>query len=210
MKKIDDNISKLTEYIFDFSEQNGYLPSVREMASFLDIKSTSTISYYLNVLEKRNILKRNSVKNKARAFELIKPEAENSFEEYDPTKFTRIPLVGTITAGNPILAVENFEETFAVPTSLFKGDDLFMLTVNGESMINAGILDGDLIIVHKQSYADNGEIVAALINDRATVKRFYKEKDRFRLQPENPNMEPIYTDEVSILGKVVGVIRKSV
>ena len=117
-------------------------------------------------------------------------------------------MVGKITAGEPILAVENTEEYFLASPSLFRGDGLFILTVSGESMINAGIFDGDKIVIRQQSSAENGEIVAALIDGMATVKRFYKEDDRYRLQPENDAMGPIYTDHVEILGKVIGLIRK--
>ena len=122
--------------------------------------------------------------------------------------YVKIPIVGKITAGEPILAVENTEEYFIASPSLFRGDGLFILTVSGESMINAGIFNGDKIVVRQQSTAQNGEIVAALIDGLATVKRFYKEENRYRLQPENDTMEPIYTDHVEILGKFVGLIRK--
>ena len=117
-------------------------------------------------------------------------------------------MLGVITAGEPILAVENCEEYFMVSPNLFRGDGLFMLTVKGESMINAGIFNGDQIIVRQQSYADNGEIVASLIDGSATVKRFYKENGHYRLQPENDTMSPIIVDEVQILGKVIGLVRK--
>ena len=208
MRNLDENIKKLMDYIVDFNSKNGYMPSIREMAKEIGIKSTSTINYYINILEEKNLLKRNSQKNRARAFEIVKETPKFvRYNEYCP-EITNIPLVGTITAGQPILAVENIESQFGFPDDMFGSGDLFMLNVTGESMINAGIYNNDIIIVHKQSYAQNGEIVAALIDDCATVKRFYKEKDRIRLQPENPTMNPIYCDECLILGKVVGLVRK--
>ena len=129
------------------------------------------------------------------------------FNEFCPN-IVNIPLVGTITAGTPILAVENIESQFGFPEDMFGSNELFMLNVTGESMIDAGIYNNDIIIVHKQNYANNGEIVAALIDDCATVKRFFKEKDRIRLQPENSTMSPIYCDNCLILGKVVGLVRR--
>ena len=196
------------DYIVEFSNSYGYMPSVREMAKHIGIKSTSTINYYISILEQRNYLKRNESRNKARALEIIKETPKFvRYNEYCP-EITNIPLVGTITAGAPILAIENIESQFGFPEDMFGSSDLFMLNVTGESMINAGIYNNDIIIVHKQSTAENGEIVAALIDDCATVKRFYKEKDRIRLQPENPTMSPIYCDNCVILGKVVGLVRR--
>lgn len=207
MRNIENNLTNLISFINDFNSTNGYLPSVREMANHLNIKSTSTINYYLNILEERNIIKRNSQKNIARAFEILKQPRVNIFGRITP-RMIDVPLVGNITAGEPILAIENVEDSFSLPFNLFNNEDLFMLKVNGESMINAGINDGDTIVVHKQNYAVNGEIVVALISESATVKRFYKEPTMIRLQPENPSMQPIYCKEVQILGKVVGLIRK--
>ena len=123
-------------------------------------------------------------------------------------KTTNIPLIGTVAAGKPIFAYENYEEQFEFSPNLFKGDGLFMLTIKGDSMIDAGILDGDKVIVKHQNYADNTDIVVAMINGNATVKRFYKEENHIRLQPENSTLEPIYCFNVDILGKVVGLIRK--
>ena len=207
MRNLENNLKALMNYIVDFNTENGYLPSVREMANHVGIKSTSTINYYINILEQRNLIKRNS-QNKARAFEILSNPQKPSTVYQPQYNLTNIPLVGTITAGTPILAVENIDSQYELSADLFGTGDLFMLKVSGESMINAGIYDGDLIVVHKQQTAENGEIVAALIDDSATVKRFYKEKDCIRLQPENPTMEPIYVKSVTILGKVVGLIRK--
>lgn len=208
MRNLEHNLKSLMDFIVTFNDQNGYMPSMREMASQIGIKSTSTINYYINILVKRNLLKRNEQKNIARALEIAKETPKFvQYNKYCP-EITNIPLVGTITAGTPILAVENVESQFGFPDDMFGGNDLFMLNVTGESMINAGILNNDIIIVHKQSYAENGEIVAALIDDCATVKRFYKEENCIRLQPENPTMKPIYAENVQILGKVVGLVRK--
>ena len=208
MRNLDDNLKKLMDFVVDFNSKNGYMPSVREIAKNIGVKSTSTVNYYINVLEQKNLLKRNSQKNCARAFEIVKETPKFvRYNEYCP-EITNIPLVGTVTAGSPIYAVENIESQFGFPDDMFGTDDLFMLNVTGESMINAGIYNNDIIVVHKQSYANNGEIVVALLDDCATVKRFFKEENRFRLQPENPTMSPIYSDNVVILGKVVGLIRK--
>lgn len=208
MRNLETNLKSLMDYIVEFSSTYGYMPSVREMANHIGIKSTSTINYYISVLEQRNYLRRNSSKNKARALEIIRETPKFvRYNEYCP-EITNIPLVGTITAGKPILAIENIESQFGFPEDMFGSSDLFMLSVTGESMINAGIYNNDIIVVHRQSHAENGEIVAALIDDCATVKRFYKEKDRIRLQPENPTMSPIYCDDCVILGKVVGLVRK--
>ena len=169
------------------------------MCRAIKVSSTSTISYYLNKLENNGLIKKSP--NKNRALEIVG-------ETINFSDYVKIPMVGKITAGEPILAVENTEEYFLASPSLFRGDGLFILTVSGESMINAGIFDGDKIVIRQQSSAENGEIVAALIDGMATVKRFYKEDGRYRLQPENDAMGPIYTDHVEILGKVIGLIRK--
>lgn len=190
---------ELLNFIRNHQEEFGYPPTVREMCRAIKVSSTSTISYYLNKLENNGLIKKSP--NKNRALEIIG-------ETINFSDYVKIPMVGKITAGEPILAVENTEEYFLASPSLFRGDGLFILTVSGESMINAGIFDGDKIVIRQQSSAENGEIVAALIDGMATVKRFYKEDGRYRLQPENDAMGPIYTDHVEILGKVIGLIRK--
>ena len=190
---------ELLNFIRNHQEEFGYPPTVREMCRAIKVSSTSTISYYLNKLENNGLIKKSP--NKNRALEIVG-------ETINFSDYVKIPMVGKITAGEPILAVENTEEYFLESPSLFRGDGLFILTVSGESMINAGIFDGDKIVIRQQSSAENGEIVAALIDGMATVKRFYKEDGRYRLQPENDAMGPIYTDHVEILGKVIGLIRK--
>ena len=209
LKKSQENLNELYNFIKTFTEKNSYPPSVREMAAHLGVKSTSTVAYYLDKLEKAGKLKKNPSKN--RALELIEDKKVGVVDKIKQSVnalVNPIPMLGVVTAGQPILAVEEHEEVYNMPTSLFNGDDLFMLKIKGESMINAGIFDGDKIIVAKQSYAKNGDMVVALIEDEVTVKTFYKENNRYRLQPENDTMEPIYVNELQILGKVVGLIRK--
>lgn len=197
---------QLLDFIKSFQNTHSYPPTVREMCRAINVNSTSTIAYYISKLEKNGFIKKSPFKN--RALEIVQKDEPEKKPLFDNNTFTRIPLVGTITAGVPILAVENTEEYFMVTPNMFRGDDLFMLTVSGDSMINAGILNGDKIVVQKCPTAENGEIVAAMIDGSATVKRFYKENGHFRLQPENDTMSPIYADNVTILGKVVGLLRK--
>ena len=210
MKKSQENLEKLLSFIKTFTLNNGYPPTVREMATHLNVKSTSTIAYYLEKLEKDGKLKKSPSKN--RALEVIGSKVKNNsyIKSSLPGSYltTSIPMLGVVTAGQPIFAQENYDEVLEMPSSLFAGDELFMLNVKGDSMINAGIFDGDKIVVKKQNTAKNGDVVVALIGEEATVKTYYKENNRFRLQPENDSMEPIYTNELSILGIVIGLIRK--
>ncbi len=206
-KAIEEKTARLYDYIKQYQADKGFPPSVREMCSAMHLNSTSTITYYLNHLEKQGLIRRGAFKN--RAIEIVNRAIPS--DNIQNLEFIRsyipVPILGKITAGQPILAVENYEEVFYMPAGLFRGDDLFMLTVSGESMIDAGIMDGDKVVIHKQDTAENGEIVAALIEDSATIKRFYKEQGHYRLQPENPTMSPIIVDRVTIIGKVVGLIR---
>lgn len=190
---------KVLEFIQSFTEKNSYPPSVRDMCQGLNISSTATIVYHLRKLEKQGKLNRDSKKN--RAIEIVG-------QEKAPLK-KKIPIVGKVAAGTPILATENIEDTISFSDNVFGGeqDELFILNVQGESMINAGIFDGDKIVVHKQATAETGEIVVAMVEDSATVKRFYKENGHIRLQPENDYMDPIIVEDAVILGKVVGLIR---
>ena len=195
----------LLDYIRVFQDEKGFPPSVREMCEAIDVSSTSTIAYYLTKLEDAGHIRK--TQNKNRAIEVL-AKYDKPISTTENRDFTCIHVLGTITAGQPILAVENYDEYFMVSPNMFRGDGLFMLTVRGESMINAGIYDGDQIIVRQQSYANNGEIVAALIDGCATVKRFYREDGHFRLQPENDTMDPIIVERLELLGKVVGLVRK--
>lgn len=179
----------------------GYPPSVREIGEAVGLKSPSTVHMHLSNLEALGAIRRDSDKN--RAIDVIGSSPLRN------VSMTMVPLVGCVTAGQPILAVENIEDTYPFPAALVGNEDVFMLKVDGESMIQAGIYDGDYLIVRDQDSARNGDIVVALVNgEEATVKRFFHEKDRVRLQPENDRMEPIYTKDVSVLGKVIGVYRK--
>ena len=199
---------QLLDFIKNYLNNNGYPPTVREMCKAIKVSSTSTIFYYLNKLENANKIKKNP--NKNRALEVINNEDMPTITTIptNESDLTKIPILGTVTCGEPILAVQTSEEYFMVSPTLFRGDDLFMLTAKGDSMINAGIYDGDKIVLKQQSNADNGDIVAALIDDSATIKRFFKEDGHFRLQPENDSYSPIIVDNVKILGKVVGLVRK--
>ena len=199
-KPLSDKQRRILEYLKQEIRTKGYPPSVREIGEAVGLKSTSTVHGYLERLEKKGLIRRDP--SKPRAIEIL--DQSTCFTKKE---VVNVPIVGQVTAGQPILAVENIEDTFPIPTDYLHNSDAFMLSVRGESMIGAGILNGDYVIVQKQSTAENGEIVVALIEDEATVKTFYKEKDVIRLQPENPQMDPIYVHDVRILGKVIGVIR---
>ena len=187
---------KVLNFIQEFTAKNSYPPSVREMCAGLNISSTATIVYHLRKLEEQGKLSREKSRNRAIGLN-IGPESING-----------IPVVGKVAAGVPITATENIEDTLSFSNHLF-GDEseLFILKVSGDSMINAGIFDGDKIVVRKQETAENGEIVVAMIDGEATVKRFYKESGHIRLQPENDFMNPIIVKNAEVLGLVVGLIR---
>ncbi|MFZ3131867.1 MAG: transcriptional repressor LexA [Desulfosporosinus sp.] len=193
--------TKILEFIKQEIRKKGYPPAVREIGEAVGLLSSSTVHGHLQTLEDKGYIRRDPTK--PRAIEIL----DSSSEVLEGKKVVHIPVVGRVAAGQPILAVENIEGTFPLPADLVRQDNVFMLRVQGESMIDAGILDGDFIIVRQQNEARNGEIVVALIGDEATVKRFFKERTLIRLQPENSSMEPIYSQDVSILGKVVGVFR---
>ncbi len=191
-------------YIKSEVQRKGYPPSVRELCKGVDLKSTSTVHGHLEKIEAKGYIRKDPTK--PRAIEILD---KNDDFLLISKKTIDVPILGKVTAGAPILAVENIEDTYPVPIELVEGHDVFMLKIQGESMIGAGILDGDLVLVQQQRSAINGDIVVALLDDEeATVKRFYKEKDTIRLQPENEFMEPIMTKEVSILGKVIGLYRR--
>ena len=196
---------------------NGFAPSVREICKAVGLNSTATVQGYLKTLEERGYVKKEN--QKGRTIRLLKNfKGENvvsdalgvsaTKEYYSNKEMVNVPLVGKITAGQPILAVENITDTFPIPIDFIGNSESFMLTVRGESMIEAGILDGDYILVKKTNSAENGQIVVALIDDEATVKTFYKEKGHIRLQQENSTMDPIIVPDCKILGKVCGVFRK--
>lgn len=216
MAKRDPNsINKRERAILDYIEKqskvNGYPPSVREIGKAVGLKSTATVHGYLAKLEQKGYIKKES--QKGRTLKLLKGSSGKTATDpqkdfYTGREMVDVPVIGKITAGAPILAVENITDTFPIPIDFVGNSESFMLTVRGESMIEAGILDGDYILVKKQNVANNGEIVVALIEDEATVKTFYKEKDHIRLKPENSTMDPIIVPDCKILGKVAGVFRK--
>lgn len=178
----------------------GYPPSVREIGELVGLKSTSSVHAHLNTLEKKGYIRKDPTKPRT-------IEITDDMFNLTRREVVNVPMVGTVAAGAPILASENIVDYFPVPAEFLPNTDIFMLKVKGESMINVGIFDGDRIIVAKQNTARNGDIVVALVEDSATVKTFYKEKNHYRLQPENDSMDPILLNEVSILGKVIGLFR---
>lgn len=197
-----DMQARILAYIEQEIRTRGYAPSVREIGEAVGLKSTSTVHGHLTRMEKKGLLHRDAMKPRAIGL-------STSFSPFDENASLReIPVVGRVAAGTPILAEENIEETMTLPEEMVGSGELFILRVRGESMIQAGIMNDDYIVVHRQMNANNGEIVVAMIDDEATVKRFYKENGHIRLQPENDAMEPIIVPEVTILGKVVSLIRK--
>ena len=198
--KITEKQSQILEYIKSEILNKGYPPSVRDICQAVNLKSTSSVHSHLETLEKNGYIRRDPTKPRTIEilddnFNLVRREVVN------------VPMVGTVAAGQPILAIENIETYFPIPSEYMPNEETFMLKVKGESMINAGILDGDNILVKRQSYAKNGDMVVALVEDSATVKTFYKEDGHIRLQPENDYMDPIILPDVEIIGKVFGVFR---
>ena len=198
-----DRQFQIYEFIKTQIREKGYPPSVREICAGVGLKSTSTVHSHLEKLEKKGFIKRDA--SKSRTIEIV----EKSVSKSTKKELIDIPIVGTITAGMPILAVENIEDVFPLPIDYVKNkEQLFILKVKGESMIDAGILDGDMSIIEQTNFAENGDIVAALIDNEATLKRFFKEKDHIRLQPENETMSPIIVNDCKIIGKLVGIYRR--
>lgn len=205
MNKVDETYL----FIKRFLSEKGYPPTIREICKGINIRSTSTISYYLKKLEDSNRIVKGSYKNRAlQLTENVQNMLQSQAQGYQ-TSITPIslPVVGTIAAGEPILAEQNITDNIILSGDLFRGRDMFILQIKGESMVGAGILNGDYVIISKQDVAQNGEIVAAMIDGEATVKRFYKKTDHFVLHPENALLNDIVTDHVDIIGKVVGLIR---
>ena len=192
--------TEILEYIKAQILAKGYPPSVREICEAVQLRSTSSVHSHLSTLEKCGYIRRDPTK--PRAIEIIDDDFALTRRE-----MVNIPMIGTVTAGEPILAVENISGYYPMPADMVPNAQLFMLKVRGESMIEAGILSGDQVIVRQQSSADNGDIVVALVDDSATVKTFYKEDGYYRLQPENPTMDPIIVKQCEILGKVIGLVR---
>ncbi|MBX5477127.1 MAG: transcriptional repressor LexA [Clostridia bacterium] len=194
---------EILEFIKRRIRERGYPPSVREIGEAVGLASSSTVHGHLARLEDKGYLRRDP--SKPRAIEVL-DDAEPS-EPIPSPRVVEVPVVGRVAAGSPILAEENVEDVFPLPEDWVRGGEVFMLEVRGDSMIDAGILDGDRVIVRKQDTAENGDIVVALIGDEATVKRYYREADHIRLQPENSRLQPIRTRDATIIGRVIGLVR---
>lgn len=198
--KISKKQEEILEYIKAQILERGFPPAVREICEAVNLKSTSSVHSHLETLEKNGYIRRDPTK--PRAIEIL----DDAFN-LTRREMVQVPIVGRVAAGEPLLAEQNIEEYYPIPVEFMPNNECFMLKVRGESMINAGILDGDYVLVEKKNTASNGEMVVALIEDGATVKTFYKEEGIIRLQPENDNMEPFILEKVDILGKVIGVFR---
>ncbi len=202
MPSLTNRQKQILDFIKRQTRDRGYPPSVREIGEAVGLNSSSTVHGHLARLEEKGYLRRDPTK--PRAIEVLQDD-DRAVQRH---RLVSVPLVGRVTAGQPILAVENIEDYVPLPRDMAGGEGTFLLSVRGESMIGAGIHDGDLIIVRPQASAENGDIVVALLDDEATVKRYYREKKGVRLQPENPAMDPIVTKDVVILGKVIGLFRE--
>lgn len=199
-EKLSAKQTEVLEYIKQEILKKGYSPSVREICEAVHLKSTSSVHSHLETLEKKGYIRRDPTKS--RAIEIT----DDSFN-LSRREMVNVPILGHVAAGEPLLAVENIQDYFPIPVDYMPNKETFILIVKGESMVNVGILDGDMIIVQQQPTARNGEIVVALVDDSATVKTFYKENGYCRLQPENDYMDPIIVDHCEILGKVIGLMR---
>lgn len=198
MSELNDKQLLIYEFLKDFTSQKGYPPTVREICKAVGLKSTSSVHGHLKQLEKEGLIKRDPTK--PRALEIVDSVVKK--------EMINVPIIGRVTAGLPILANENIEDSFPLPLDYVKhNNDLFMLKISGSSMIKAGIIDGDFAIIERTQTASNGDKIVALIENEATLKTFYRENDHIRLQPENDEMEPIIVDNCSILGKLIGIYR---
>lgn len=212
MQKMGEKDYQILDFIHEQLELKGFPPTVREICNAVGLTSTATIHARLKKLENLGFIEKDAQKNRSMRLRNYTPKGSSNVINADTgmyDKYLDVPMYGKVTAGMPITAIQDDTETFPLPMSFAKNKNLFMLKVQGESMINAAILDGDYIIVEEQKTAANGDIVVALVNgDEATVKTFYKENGHFRLQPENDTMKPIIVNELSIIGKVIGVFRR--
>ena len=198
----------------------GYPPSVREICEAVNLKSTSSVHAHLETLEKNGFIRRDPAKPRAIEImdddfyhnmrEAVNTSSDNTEINTNRREMVNVPMVGTVAAGQPLLAVENVTDSFPLPVDLLPNSETFMLKVKGDSMINMGIYEGDQLIIERRNTARNGEVIVALVDDSATVKRFYKEDGHYRLQPENDYMEPIIVDHCEILGKVIGLVRMNI
>lgn len=204
METLTPRQQAIFQFIKDEVGKRGYPPSVREIGEAVGLRSSSTVHAHLEKIEEKGYIRRDPTK--PRAIEIIAPDSAPS--PLQPAMMTSVPVLGRVAAGAPILAEENIDDYISVPADFVKqGAPQFCLRVKGDSMIDAGILDGDTVLVRQQNYAENGEIIVAMLGEEATVKRFYRLRDKVKLQAENPKYEPIYSREVVILGKVVAVFR---
>ncbi|MHB9036767.1 MAG: transcriptional repressor LexA [Armatimonadota bacterium] len=201
-KELTHRQRQILQYIVQHTEVHGYPPTVREIGEAVSLSSSSTVHAHLKGLEQAGLIRRDAVLTRA-----IRVVAGNT-NSIKPRQVANLPVIGRVAAGRPLLAYENVEDTFPVPNEFLAGGDGFMLLVKGESMVEDGIMDGDYVIVRRQDAAENGDTVVAMVEDEATVKRIFKESGRVRLQPANSSMEPMYYDNVDIIGKVVGLIRR--
>lgn len=201
--RISAKQQEILEYMKETILGKGYPPSVREICEAVNLRSTSSVHAHLETLEKNGYIRRDMTKN--RAIEIVDDDFALTRREV-----VNVPIVGTVAAGQPLLATENIMDYFPIPVELLPNKETFMLKVKGDSMIEVGIFNGDTIIVARQDTARDGEIIVALVDDSATVKRFYKENGHIRLQPENSSMDPIIVDDCKILGKVVGLLRMNI
>lgn len=200
--------ASILDYIVKQITLKGYPPSVREIGEAVGLQSSSTVHNHLTQLEEKGYIRRDPTKPRAIMILKTNDEMDAFYEEEKPfDEMVNVPLIGTVAAGTPILATQNVEDTITLPMHLVRHNNAFLLRVKGESMVNAGIFDGDLLIVSPQKVANNGDIVVAVIGDEATVKTFYREKDQIRLQPENDSMKPIYVQNIELAGKVTGLFR---
>jgi repressor LexA len=204
-RELTDRQRQVLDFIKSDTRRTGYPPTVRDIGAAVGLSSSSTVHAHLEALEAKGLIRRDP--SKPRALEVLDREQASASLPL-PANVVELPVVGAVAAGVPTLAVENIESMISLPTEVVRDDSTFVLRVKGESMIEAGILDGDYVVVHGQPTAVNGDIVVAQMEDEATVKRFFKEADRIRLQPANAAMEPIYARDVTVLGKVVAVFRR--
>lgn len=193
---------QILQYIIQHTQMHGYPPTVREIGEAVNLSSSSTVHAHLRALEQAGLIRRDA--SLTRAIQIV----AGNVESYKPKRVANLPVVGRVAAGRPLLAVEDIEDTYPVPAEFLSGNDGFMLKVRGESMIEDGIMDGDFVIVRRQNVAENGDTVVAMVDDEATVKRFFRENGKIRLQPANSTMPPMYYPQVEIVGKVVGLVRR--
>lgn len=203
---------EIMEFITAETQLKGYPPSVREIGAAVGLRSSSTVHGHLTRLERKGYLRRDPAR--PRALEILRPVPPGGLQKTVASgdsrdrQMTQVPIIGQVTAGTPILAVENYEDSFPLPYDLVRDEPVYMLRVRGDSMVDAGIHDGDKVVVRQQDHAQNGDIVVVMLEDEATVKRFFHEGTHVRLQPENPRLAPIITQEAQILGKVIGLFRR--